>query len=293
MNAVLISFCVSFIVLAALVAVAIIFLKPRKKEEVQNALTGNTIPPRKGWKGWLPFFVIALILAIWTIWGALFFLGTVWVMRLNPKADSKEIPFPSDKDRKRAKGMYTWLLLSPFLTVPTMIITALNLDWNSSPNQRVFAALIPAIFHLLLLFQLDSKRPFVYRHTQQGILLVALRASMAALALNISKYPDDGIWLFLLGNGSLWLFGTLWGRNQVVRSDCWWMRRRGEIILPLQERPIEQPITDDELDAMVKGLDAEGSTARQKALNAFREGTPETRKKAVLVLSKLGEVEKF
>ena len=281
-------------VVAGLIIIAIGLGRAAKQSDKKYPETRVTERPsqtqnRPKWQNWLLPIGLALVLAIWTIWGALFFLAVVWVVRLNPKTDSKEIPFPSDDDRKRAKGTYTWLWLSPFLNVIILVIGVINLSSKSSINERVAIALLPLVFHLPVLIRLDSKNPFVFRHTQQAIILLALRAGMAALALSINKYPYDGIWLFLLGNGSLWLFGTLWGRNQVIRNDCWWMRRKGETTA----QPQEQPITDDELDVLVKGLDAEGNTVRRNALNAFRKGTPETRKKAVLVLSKLGEVEEF
>lgn len=241
------------------------------------------------WRSWLLPFIIAFALTFWSVVFALFFLAIIWIMLLNPKTNSKEFPFPSDQDRKHAKRTYAWLLLSPFLTVPTMIIAAFNLDWNSSPNERVLAALIPLVFHLPMLFKLNTKSAFVYRHTQQAIFLVALRAGMASIALSIGTYPGDGAWLFLLGNGTLWLFGTMWGRNQVLRNECWWMKRKGETILLPEAKPAtttapKQPITS----AIQKN-----KPAIEGALHTFRTGAPEERKQAVLALSQLGEVEKF
>jgi hypothetical protein len=287
--------CAFVVVVSALVALLVILLKPKKNqtENVRNASTGNIRRPHKDWKSWILFFVISLFIAIWTIWGALFFLATVWIMRMDPKPYQKEIPYPSDLDRDSAKGIYTWLLLSPFLTVPTMIIAALNLDWNSSPNEWVFAALIPLVFHLPMLFKLNTKSVFVYRHTQQAIFLVALRAGMASIALSIGEYPGEGVWLFFLGNGVLWLFGSLWARGQAVRRECWWMKRKGETILPLEAQIIDKPVTNDESKEQLNALNTEGNTAKQKALNTFRAGTSDERKQAVLVLSQLGEVEKF
>jgi hypothetical protein len=285
-------FCVAVIVLAAMVALAVILLNPKGRKPKAIQSTPPTIAKPKQ-AIWILYIGISLIIAIWTVWGALFFLVTVWFLRMDPKPHQREIPYPSDPDKNSAKGIYTWLLLSPFLTVPAMFIAAINLDWNSSPNQRVFAALIPLVFHLPLLLLLDSKRPFVYRHAQQAIFLVALRAGMASVALSIGTYPGEGAWLFLLGNGALWLFGSLWARGQAVHGESWWAQRKGDTILPLEVKPIDQPTMKDEREDALKSLNAEGNTARQKALNAFRTGTPETRKQAVLVLSQLGEVEKF
>jgi len=271
-----------------------------KKKNEGNATRPTNKKP--GWRDWIWHVIIALLLAFWSVVFALFFLAIVWVMRLDPKVDSKEIPFPSDKDRKRAKGTYTWLLLSPFLNVFLLVLMSINLSSRSSANERVVAALVPLLFHLPILMKLDPKGPFVFRHTQQAIFLLAIRASMAAIALNIGSYPEDGILLFLFGNGFLWLVGSIWGLNQVNHDTGWWIGRKGEKVLtkdaiptekPVSRDKTERPIPNEELGDLLKSLNAEGNNARQKALNAFRAGTPETRKKAVTVLSKLGEVEKF
>lgn len=290
------------LVMVALFGVAMYFLIKKqkgKKDETQNIST--KVKPK--WRSWVWPFIIALLLAFWSVAFALFFLAIVWVMRLDPKADSKEIPFPSDKDRKRARGTYIWLLLSPFLNVIVLLIGVLNSYSSRTPtNEWVLIALLPLVFHLPVLARLDSNSPFVFRHTQQAIFLLALRASMTALALNIGRYPEDGIWLFLLGNGSIWLVGSIWGINQVNRGTGWWIGRKDEKVLPKDAMPTETPISRDkmekpmlneELGELLKSLNAEGNNARQIALNAFRQGTPDTRKKAVTVLSKLGEVEKF
>jgi len=288
--------------MVVLFGVAMYFLIKKqngKKDEAQNIST--KVKPKR--RGWIWPVIIALLLAFWSLVFALFFLSIVWVMRLNPKTESKEIPFPSDKDRKRARGTYIWLLLSPFLNVIVMLIAVINAYGSTTPtNEWVLIALLPLVFHLPVLVRLDSNSPFVFRHTQQAIFLLALRASMTAFALNIGSYPEDGILLFLFGNGFLWLAGSIWGLNQVNHDTGWWIGRKGEKVLPKDaipaEKPIargklEKPISSNELESLLRSLDAEGSNARQIAFNAFRNGTPEARKKAVLVLSQLGEVEKF
>jgi len=261
----------------------------KKKEDI--AIKPARVKP--GWKSWLLPVMIAIALAFWSVVYALFFLAIVWVMRLNPKITSKEIPFPSDKDRKRAKGTYIWLLLSPPLNVIIFVMGVMNLGSRSSTNERVIAALIPLLIHLPVLIRLNDKSPFLFRHTQQAIFLLALRASMAAFAANISKYPEDGIWLFLFGNGFLWLVGSFWGRGQAHRGTGWWINLKGERVLVADAVPVEKPTGSAEMADLLISLNAEGNNARQKAINAFRTGTPEARKKAVLILSELGEVEKF
>jgi len=271
------------------------YKKLREKPEIAKTAPG------KDWV--LPLIIATFISAFINGIIAVFFLTVLWVMRLDPKTDSKEIPFPSDLDRSRAKGTYTWLLLSPFLNVVVLLIgVVISYSSRTSTNVWVLVALLPLIIHLPVLFRLDPNSPFVFRHTQQAIFLLALRAGMTALALNIGRYPQDGSLLFLWGNGSLWLFGSIWGQNQVHRGTGWWIQRKGEKVLPkdaiLTEEPLpgnktEKPVSSDKIESLLNSLNTEGSNARQIALNAFRTGTPETRKKAVLVLSQLGEVEKF
>jgi hypothetical protein len=98
----------------------------------------------------------------------------------------------------------------------------------------------------------------------------------------------------VLGNGSLWLFGSTWGWNQVSRGECWWMEKKGEKPIPSESTKVDSPQIDKELENLLKSLNAKDKlTAKTKALKAFRTGTPETKKRAVEMLSKLGEVEVF
>jgi hypothetical protein len=133
----------------------------------------------------------------------------------------------------------------------------------------------------------------VYRHTQQAILLVALRAGMATLAISVGSYPLDGIWLFLLGNGSLWLLGSLWGLDQVSRGECWWMGQKGETpAAKTAEAEEASPRTHLERSReFMKSYNA--AEAKQHALAAFRGGDRQVRSQAVQLLSALHEVEEF
>jgi len=290
------------LVMVALFGVAMSFLL-RKQNEKKNETQNTSINDKPKRRGWAWPIIITILLSFWSVVFGLFFLAVVWVMRLDPKTDSKEIPFPSDMDRKRARGTYIWLLLSPFLNVIVLLIGVFNSYSSRTPtNEWVLIALLPLVLHLPALARLDSNSPFVFRHTQQAIFLLALRASIAAIALNIGSYPEDGILLFLFGNGFLWLAGSIWGLNQVNHDTGWWIKRKGEKVLPKGAAPTgkvittvksEKSIPDSELESLLKSLNAEGSNARQIALNAFRKGTSEQRKNAVLVLSQLGEVEKF
>jgi len=241
---------------------------------------------------WILPIIIAIVIAFYTIPGGIFFLAIVLLMRRDPRGYTKFIPVPSDKDRKAAKGIYTWLLFSPFITVPFFLILVGALYGGQQSNELVLAALIPSSIHAVLYSGLNSKSAFVFRHTQQAVLLVALRAGMAALAVNIGRYPEDGLWLFLLGNGSLWLFGSLWGRNQANRGDCWWIKRRGEtIVLSLEKLGKLSP--EENLKHSQGLMDSDQEIAAKHALMAFRLGNPSIKKQAVAILDEMGEVEMF
>jgi len=245
---------------------------------------------------WLLYFGIAFLIAIWTALGALFFLAVVWVLRRNPSSD---VSFALGKnDKKTAQRVYTWLFFSSIITVPIFIGATANASYNSTINERVLAALIPLIMHAPLLLGLTSKSGFVYRHTQQGILFIAVRAGMASLAaINVEDNIEYALLLFVFGNGALWLIGSIAGWSQTSNGKCWFMERKGEkILLPESIKPEKNntPLNDQELEGMLKSLDAPGmNTVRQKAMHAFRTGTPELKKRAIAILSQLGEVEKF
>jgi hypothetical protein len=253
--------------------------KPRKRQ--------NT-----GWQGPFGFISISLVIALWTIWGALFFLVVVWLMRQNPGADSSFTI--TEKEKKWARGIYVWLLLSPILIVPIFVGLLLNVDFpEAGTNTRAFVTIVPLLFHVLLATGLTSRSAFVYRHTQQAILLLALRAGLATLAISAGQYPLDGIWLFLLGNGSLWLLGSLWGLGQVSRGECWLMKQKGETLAVKAgaAEDVSPQIHLERSKELLKIYNA--AEAKKHALAAFRGGDREIRSQAVKLLSALHEVEEF
>jgi hypothetical protein len=293
-------FCVAIIVAGALGTLVFLLLRPAGTKTRKPHPTQAGATQKKAWQGWIVPIIIALILAVWTVAGALFFLAIVWVMKLNPKPYIREVPHPSKAEIASAKGPYTWLFLSPFLTIPTLILIGLNLSYRASINERVIVAIIPILFHLPLLARLDPKSAFIFRHTQQAFLLVALRAGMAALALSIGNV-GDGAWLFLIGNGSLWLFGTIWARNQAIRGECWWSKRRGESIAPKTEIVSKFDLTRVARFSPKENLEKsreyiqhyQQQEARDHALAAFRFGDREERTQAAWLLEVLEEVETF
>jgi hypothetical protein len=281
--------CVAAVVFAALVLLVITLLNPNN--QVSNFLQKRLrLFSLDGLRTWIPALILASALATRTIWGALFFIVVVFLMRQNPGPDSSATV--GENEKKTARRVYAWLFWSSFLTVPIFII-AIASAYDSSVDGHVFAALTPLILHIPLLFGLTSKSRFVYRHTQQGILLIALRAGLASLAVSVGRYPDDGLWLFLLGNGMLWLFGSIWGRNQISRNDCWLIRRKREAIdVAFDKAGNLAPHThlQKSRDFLQGSRTAE---AKEHALAAFRRGNREIRTQAVWLLEVMEEVEKF
>jgi hypothetical protein len=279
--------CLSIVLVLAVVVIVQV-ASPRNKKGTPRA--GSN----RGWRSWIFYVAVALLISLWTMAGALYFLAVVWISRLDPKPYSKEISFPTNAEKKSARILYAWLMLSSFLTVPLFMIALFSLSSNATINERVLAALIPLIFHIPLLFGLSSKSTFVFRHTQQAILLISIRAGLASLSVSVTSDSFVGILLFLFGNGALWLVGSLWGWNQIRSGDCWLMKRKGHKLVSAEAARVIVPEINPQLEDVVKSLDAkEVRTTKSQALQSFRSGNPEVRKRAVEVLAKLGEVETF
>ena len=289
---------ISILFTTILLVVAVILLSrlaTSGKQDIPKRKRMEEPKPKR--MSWLWYFGIAFFIALWSVIGALFFLAVVWVLRMDPKPDVSFILGKNDK--KTAQRVYTWLFLSSFLTVPIFLMSAAGTYSSSiTNNEYVLMALVPLVLHLPLLTGLTSKSGFVYRHTQQGILLIALRTGLASLAArNVEDHIDYALLLFVFGNGLVWLVGSIVGWSQVSSGKCWFMERKGEKLLARESTQAPKTSTlleDKELEDMLKSLDAPGKhTARQKAMHAFRTGTPEMKKRAIAVLSQLGEVEKF
>jgi hypothetical protein len=287
--------CIAALVLAALIGLVVILLKPardKSKEAPAASAAGPATRLRhKDWRSWLPYIVVALMLAIGTIWGALFFITVVWLLRQDPGAGTDFNA--GENEKKTARRVYTWLFLSPLLTVPVFIV-ALFSAYDSSTEGRVLAALIPLILHIPLLAGLTSKNGFVYRHTQQGILLMSLRAGVASLAA--INFDSAGILLFLLGNGGLWLLGSLLGGDQVRRGECWLMQRKGETVeiiigSAVSAGNLAPQVHLEKSREFIQRFKKEDAMAH--ALAAFRKGDRDIRLQALRVLEVLEEVEKF
>jgi len=272
---------------------------PVAKKDAPLSTVRQEKKPKKTFKSWIVCLVVAMILSIWSGTAALFFLLVLWIILQHPKEKLSNVV--GNTEKSVARRIYTWLFISSIFTVPLLIYLLLErYSQYSTSNELVATALTPSLLHLPLLLGLRSKSIFVYRHTQQGILLSSLRAGIAAIAVIMGPYPYDGLWLFLLGNGSLWLFGSIWGWVQINHARCWWLERRGGAVACVNE-PVTPKIESHENLSPEKYLESSQwylrhqikNYAKQYALEAFRRGDFEVRRQAVRVLDDLNEVEYF
>ncbi len=218
--------------------------------------------------------------------------------------------------KTQARRVYLWLLLSPFFTMPCLVWQGFSMSYQAGFGERLLAVAIPLVLHFPLLFWLASQPLFVRRHAQQGAILVLLRFLTAALILAGGRYIDSNFGWFLLVNGSLWFFGSLWGLRQVARGACSLMVWRGEeILLPdsrdirtlkkelkmleqaglaEERRQLERAAAEGRLEsAQNENRTAGRDQAVEDYVAAFRHGDRKTRNEALQALEELGEVEVF
>jgi len=205
--------------------------------------------------------------------------------------------------------VYHWIFWTSLITVPWMRLNLVGLSFRyTSTSNYVGAALWPAVIHVVLLLGLNSPYLYVRRHTQQALLFVGLRALSTFLFIGLME--GSGACFWTITNGALWMLGSVWGRRQLRRGDCWLMRVRGEageLPRPWAARPaptqnpppVRSTFTvpvDPDL-AFAQGRSRVGVGQRAEAvvcfLAAFHIGPPDLRRRAVAELEKLGEVETF
>jgi hypothetical protein len=216
----------------------------------------------------------------------------------------------SAKEKQLALKNYNWLRTSSLLTIPTCVLLMIFFEVNGSYRYRVHyavaAAVLPWFWHIGVIARLRIKNLYVFRQTQQALLLLILRSASVAFALANIDY--GGLWWFVVVNGALWIFGGNWYHRQIKNNTCWLMTdNREEIILgddllttnavkptPMREAAsstMAQVYLDEGLKLFAKDNDKKAAT--KKLLLAFQAGTPEIRQRAVAALDKLGEVEMF
>jgi uncharacterized membrane protein YhaH (DUF805 family) len=207
--------------------------------------------------------------------------------------------------------VYWWLFWSPVVTVLWMIIAITATDMSSrSQANWVMPVLLSGLPHLVLLFGLRSKHLYQRRHTQQALLLAAIRVVSSVLFVGVMR--NQGVCLWILINGSLWLGSSMWGLGQVRRGECWLMTVMGDDetlprpwALPTKPAPTAtpaQPASGFEPSPIPRTLLIRGQELVQSGqpaeaivcfISVFRNGSPELRRQAVNALEQMGEIEVF
>lgn len=229
------------------------------------------------------------------------------------------------KLEKKIRWVYNWLLWSPILTVPWMFINMMNLSFRSSAASWIWAALVPASVHIILISSARSENLYVKRHAQQAMYLVLLRALTTVIFIGFSK--GSGAFLWFMVNGILWLWGSSWGKKQIANGDSWLMRfegeghllprpwaiaEEGEITAPVQPENIRpttpgkkpsidvsslSPASMHVQKAMEKGnkhiFNMESEQAIPELMLVFREGPEDWRTLAIKKLKNLGQIDTF
>jgi hypothetical protein len=143
-----------------------------------------------------------------------------------------------------ASKWYRWLWLSPFLTIPTLLILFSASDaltysllcpqgWQNCNYAAAYklngliAVLFSALWHLLLLIpSLNKESQFVCWHGRQAMILAGVRTAVPLIFLLAAGFYFSEIVAFLILI-PIWFFGTFWGQRQAARGDCSLMRWTG------------------------------------------------------------------
>ncbi|HSG45020.1 MAG TPA: hypothetical protein VLA72_17875 [Anaerolineales bacterium] len=277
-------FCGTILLTVGILGIGYLIVTSRKPK--QGTVTVSSQPTQNGFKSWVAPIIIAIVLGFWNASLSIVYLLIVWVIRLNPKKELAHIV--TDDTKKICEKNIKWLRNSSFITIPIFLI-ALNVGAHP-----FIAAFLPFVFHLALIGRLQTENLYIYRHTQQALFLLLIRAG-TTIAI-FSYFYLDGFLVFVIVNGALWLFGANWEIKQIKTNDCWLMRRRGEEInVPQIPVDADQPVELDKAttDMLKNATTKEKKAGVKKSIKVFRTGTRQERKKAVLVLAELGEVEKF
>lgn len=140
---------------------------------------------------------------------------------------------------RTARKWYWWLWLSPFLTVPSLVLLSLYepgyelvcggnyRGCNYSMAERVtllIAVLGSSMWHLLLLIPtLNKDSEFVRWHGRQALMLAGVRTSVPIIFGLAYGLDFETLW-FIPVLIAIWFFGTLWAQSQAGRGDCSLMR---------------------------------------------------------------------
>ena len=277
--------CISMVVVIAGILLVLTLVKPDNRTTLLLQKGLGRLP------GWV-WPVLAIVgIALFSVGGALFFLSVVALLNRKPGPDASYMVGVQEK--KTAGRIYTWLFLSPLLTVPCLFFNINALSFTDSFQLTSLGLILPIILQTPLLLGLTSQSAYVFRHTQQGILLAAVRVASTLILFGLISDEAFSVISFLFVNGGLWLFSSLWGWNQTGSGTCWWLKRQGEVIT----KPAAIPSSAEAMIHLNKSRAFLGqfkkNEAVEHAIAAFRGGDRETRIQAVQLLSALDEVERF
>jgi hypothetical protein len=194
-------------------------------------------------------------------------------------------------DWRPALRPYSWLWLSPVLTVPTLLVIDVGgtlvheliggLVWRS--NNRSVGEMIPfaavvlsALWHLILLSWAFDCRVFVRWHARQALAVAGLRTAAALLAVRLVGGALSAFPVLIM----IWLVTNVWGRRQVRLGECSLMHWTGQA---------------DELEAWRRRYRGHGTGTEvdpDALVDIIRTSIdPQARRRALEQLEELGMVE--
>lgn len=187
-------------------------------------------------------------------------------------------------ENEKAKNVYTWLWLSPFLTIPTLIIILIADLGNElyccdlAIEERItgiIAVLGSSLWHLVLLKSALNKDSYLIRwHGWQALILAGLRTAVPLFFMLVFGL-NFGTLFFIPILMLIWLTGTLIGQHQAKHGYCTLASIFGlaDKMPGPPEQPQAQTITEEkEIEDLVKILRFSSNTkARTDALFKLKE----------------------
>jgi hypothetical protein len=197
----------------------------------------------------------------------------------------------SKKSIVSARRVYWWLLLVPVFAVP---FWWLIIPYNPNFGEILGPSLFALVFYLPILIWATSDNPFIQVHARQGLILLALRFLSPLLIFLVFGW-DAMLPLFIVVNGSLWLFGSMFGLAQVGNGTSFLPFDRSKIVAdPISDQTPHAEILISSLDEARASLIAgERSLSIKQALAVFRNDDAASKESAMKFLAELGEVEEF
>ena len=168
-----------------------------------------------------------------------------------------------------ARKWYRWLWLSPFLTIPTLIVVGI---WSYFVDLgSATAVIVSALWHLILLIPArDKSRPFVRWHGRQALLLAGIRTAIPLYFVVWHGYIEN-VLSAIPSLIVIWFFGTLWGQGQAARGTCstysWFAGDQDKLIFATSEAEQIGQLSDRHVQDLVRTIRyGRFAEQRQKAL---------------------------